>query len=241
MKNVKTLLALLALVPFFGSCSSDDDNDSPKGLVFSKENVEIIIGETANITVKNGDGTYIAISGDEKVATVLVKEKNLEIKGLTAGTSLITVTDGSEKEGKIKVTVIEDPYVEMKADATTRFTWNEISKVNGTDEGIYKLTKTENKVEFTYNMEEPSTREEGEEAEVIKTISLSFNVVEAPEETKIEPILEGFKLVVNETETPVETLKIIKTEKVEENETETIWIVFNTGEKEGICVATYEK
>lgn len=227
MKNLKLIICLLAIIPFIASCSDDDDK---KGLTFSTDKIEVIVGQKSVVSIKNGDGTYTVTPIDSKIATATVDKKDVTITGVALGTTMIKVKDKSGQEGVIKATVIKDPYEEMKADATTRFVWNKISKIKGKDAGTYTLTEDLTKVEFKYTSEDKKN-----------TILLSFTGRLTPRDINlmdVAPIKKEYKLIIDGKESKVDELIVVQDKKVGENKTNTLWIAFKSEKQNGVCVAT---
>lgn len=76
-----------------------------KGLDFDKQSITVNVGKDGIVTVKGGVQPYSAIAKDVNIATVSVKENKVNIRGVKAGTTTITVTDKDKKTGTINVTV----------------------------------------------------------------------------------------------------------------------------------------
>ena len=71
---------------------------TPKGLDFDKQSITVSVG-------KGGAQPYSAVAKDVNIATVSVKENKVNIRGVKAGKTTITVTDKDKKTGTINVTV----------------------------------------------------------------------------------------------------------------------------------------
>ena len=64
-------LTLAAMVFTFSSCDKEDDDKRP--LKLSSEKVEIVVGETATVTVSNGTSPYVAASSDTEMSPTVDK------------------------------------------------------------------------------------------------------------------------------------------------------------------------
>ncbi len=97
--------AALCLGSFaFVSCDKND-NKTPDPLSFSEIKVEVEVGKTAEVTVKNGTQPFSVKSSDEKVATVTVDKEKITITGVAEGTATISVADKDQAAGSFTVTV----------------------------------------------------------------------------------------------------------------------------------------
>lgn len=222
MKVFKLFVCSILFLSLFAVSCSDDDDDN---LRFDNNKVDVIIGKTETVIVKDGDGTYTATSSNDLIATATVNENEIAIEGIEKGNVTIKVSDESGKTGIINVTIIEDPNLEIKDDPTTRFVWDEFSKVEGTDLGTYEMTQSvDGKVEFSWISEDANN-----------TITLSF----ADEAGSIaEGIKEDAKLFIDGDEVAVTSLEVIQNkEAVTDNNDPTVWIVFQAKDKKGVCVA----
>lgn len=216
MKHLKIFTCLLAATLFFASCDDDDDDNSLK---FSKDYVEIIIGEEVTVVVKEAAQGELTITTDDKHVSAVQEEgtKNIKIKGIATGTTLVNVKDAEGKLGNIKVTVL---------DATSHFEWNAINKVEGTDAGTYNLAVKEGKATFTW--------ENGEEGDKAESIVLSFD-----DNGKLDlGSKKNPKLVVKGEEIAVSGLELKHNKKISEDSGMTIWVEFKADQKAGVCVAT---
>lgn len=229
MKQFKIFTCLLAATVLFFSCDDDDDY---VGLTFDKNEVEVIVGQSETVEVKNAVGAIKITSSDEEVATAAEKStmdaaasvRKIEINGVKVSENpvLITVTDENGNVGTVKVTVVADPLdVE-----TTRFVWNETSKVEGTDNGTYTFTQDAETGVATFAWVSEDEK---------NTITLSF--VDEAKDLQVGEMKDA-KLVIDGEETAVENLEIVKSVVLEGNELPTVWVSFTAGEKNGICVAT---
>ena len=104
-KFMSLLCLSLALVAFtFTSC--DDDEKAELTLKFDKATVEVAVGDSSIVTVNNGTSPFTPVSAATDLATVVVDNKKITIKGVKVGTTTITVTDKEKNTGKINVKVI---------------------------------------------------------------------------------------------------------------------------------------
>lgn len=216
MKHLKIFTCLLVATLFFASCDDDDDDNS---LSFSKDYVEVTLGEEVTVTVKNAATGEFAITTDKKHLSAVQVEgtKDIKIVGIAEGETVISVKDAAGKLGNIKVVVL---------DAKTRFVWDTLSKVKGTDEGDYTLEQKEGKATFTW-----TNGLEGEEAQ---SIVLSFS-----DDAKLAVgAKKDAKLTVDGEDTPVSGLEVKFNKVITEDAGITIWVEFKANDKVGTCVAT---
>lgn len=113
--SMKTMLLGLAIVAALSACDKkNNDPDDPnkggsdtevKSLVIDPTEVEVIVNETATVNITSGNGDYTCISADATVADATVAETVITVKGLKAGSTVITVKDGQKKAVALKVTV----------------------------------------------------------------------------------------------------------------------------------------
>ena len=97
--------AALCLGSFaFVSCDKND-NKTPDPLTFNDTKVEVEIGKTVEVTVKNGTQPYTVKSSDEKIATVTVEKEKITVTGVAEGTATISVVDKDQASGSFTVTV----------------------------------------------------------------------------------------------------------------------------------------
>ncbi len=77
-----------------------------EGLTFDKKTLEVEESKEAVVTVSGGTAPYAAESKDATIASAIVNDDKITVKGLKAGTTTITVTDKDKKNsGTVTVTV----------------------------------------------------------------------------------------------------------------------------------------
>lgn len=117
-------------------------------------------GESVDVTIKTGNGEYVAKSSDEKIAKVSVTGTKVKVEGIAAGTATITITD--KKNKKVELTVnVEKVVVDLTIDKesplkvntgesveVTIKTGNGGYAVKSSDEAIAKATLTDSKVKI---------------------------------------------------------------------------------------------
>lgn len=110
--SMKTMLLGLAVAAALSACDKKNDPDSPssgddevKSLVIAPTEVEVIVGETAEVSITSGNGDYTCISAEPTIAEATVADEVITVKGLKAGSTVITVKDGQKKAVALKVTV----------------------------------------------------------------------------------------------------------------------------------------
>lgn len=106
-KNYFLLLVFFALSFFFISCSTDDEVVS---LNLSDSTIKMYSKGTHSFTITQGNGGYTAISSDEEIATVSIKDNLVAIKGNKVGEVTVTVSDKENKIAKINVTLFEEKF-----------------------------------------------------------------------------------------------------------------------------------
>ena len=79
--------------------------DVVASLSFDKTNVEVVAGKEDIVTVKSGKAPYTVSVKDMKIATAKVKDATITVKGVKAGTTMLTVLDKNMSVGTVTVTV----------------------------------------------------------------------------------------------------------------------------------------
>ncbi|MDP4277992.1 MAG: hypothetical protein Q8914_10240 [Bacteroidota bacterium] len=218
MDRLRLLLCVLTLIAILYSCDKEDDNQ----VQFDQNKAEVIIGKTTNVTIKGSEATYTVVSSDAKIATAQLVSKEITVTGVKEGNVVLTVTSKSGKTGKIAVSVIKDPYEAVKADAKTRFVWSTISKIQGTDNGVYTFTQgTDGKVQFHWISEDTK-----------HSIVLTFSDAAG---SITEGIKKNATLTVDGKAMTVNALSVIQVKAVTPGDKPTVWIVFSS-DKTGVCV-----
>ncbi len=99
------LIALLAIG--FASCSDKDEEEDdllPLTLDFKSDKLELGVASEQIIHITNGAGSYKVVSENNQTVSATLNEKTVIIKALTAGTSVVSISD-KKGEKKINVTV----------------------------------------------------------------------------------------------------------------------------------------
>ena len=74
-------------------------------LALAKTETSLAVGKSEEVKISGGTSPYTATSADTKVAMVAVKDAQLTVTGVAAGSTTITVTDKNKKTVTLKVTV----------------------------------------------------------------------------------------------------------------------------------------
>lgn len=74
-------------------------------LEFDKAGVTVGVEKEEVVTVKSGTAPYTVKVTDAAVATAIVKEAAITVKGVKAGTTTLTVTDKDGKTGEVAIKV----------------------------------------------------------------------------------------------------------------------------------------
>ncbi len=115
-KILAILLTLILSLTVFACGETPDDNGEKKdGIVASKTEITLTVGNTENLSVSGeenfaGDGTFYWTSEDETVATVeaiVLTPESACVTAVGVGSTTITVISGNGKLAKISVTVTE--------------------------------------------------------------------------------------------------------------------------------------
>lgn len=233
------VLSLMLSGAFFVACEKDESNK----LTFDKDSVEAIVGEEAVVKVSGGEAPYKATPADKTIVEATVEGSDVTVKALKEGNTTVKVTDKNGLEATIAVTVKKDPYAEDKEDATVRIKWDTYGKVEGTDAGVYKLTKAENKtVTFSW------TNEEKNESIVLTFRDVADQIGGDKDETKSSLVKSTSQAPVGELiitmgegekKYGVASLKVVQAQPADDGEgtPDTYWIGFTADGKSGICVA----
>lgn len=129
MKSLKfaALAACTALA--LASCNKNDDITT-NAIKFTPSSVTVAVGESQNVIIAGGSGTYTAKSGDEKISTVSVSKNILTIKGVEAGKAVITVTDDKKVSASLNVVVAEGIKLD-KAESSVAVGKEDAVKISG--------------------------------------------------------------------------------------------------------------
>ena len=236
-----SVLSLMLSGVFFVAC--DDDDDSNGKLTFDKNGVEVFVGEETVVKVRGGVAPYKATPADKTIAEATVDGGDITIKGLKEGTTTVKVTDKNGLEATIAVKVKEDPYEDEKGDATVRIKWDTYEKIEGEDEGIFLLTKAEDKtVTFSWTNEEEDeslvlTFKDTEDkigAEGNEEESASGKEEDATSVGKLTVTVDG-----ESTDYDVTSWRLVQAKPADDEEGTpiTYWIAFTADDKSGLAVA----
>lgn len=237
MKKLSYLMSLLLVILSFTSCDKDED----RTLTVDKSAIEVIINETEVVLIKSGEAPYSAIPINKEIASVTVEKNEVRIKGLKEGQTTIQLADKNGNAAAITVKVIKDPYEAEKKDATTRISWNKISKKEGVDKGTFSFLKAKDKtVKFAW-------KSENEKNSVVLTFTDAKDLLEASQlksvQTKESPVYLGKLDITEDGKTSSHNLwewKIIKLVPVkgEREAVNQLWITFKAGGKRGLMMGT---
>ncbi|MCW1735430.1 pilus assembly protein N-terminal domain-containing protein [Anaerorudis cellulosivorans] len=233
------VVSLMLSGTFFIACDDDESNGK---LTFDKNSVEVFVGEETVMKVRGGVAPYTATPADETIAEATVDGGDITIKGVKEGTTTVKVTDKNGLEATIAVEVKEDPYENEKGDATVRIKWDTYEKIEGRDEGIFLLTKAEDKtVTFSWTNEEE-----------VESLVLTFKDTEdkigaeGNEEESAsgkEDATPVGKLTVTvdgeSTDYDVTSFRLVQAKPADDEEGTpiTYWIAFTADNKSGLAVA----
>lgn len=76
-------------------------------LKVGKSATSLVAGKSETIAITGGTTPYTATSKDSKIATAAIKNAQLTINGVAAGSTTVTVTDKGKLTATVKVTVTE--------------------------------------------------------------------------------------------------------------------------------------
>lgn len=76
-------------------------------LDFDKNSLSLHVGDEESVTVSGGVAPYTATVNDENIATAIVDEDIVTIKGIGVGSADIIVTDSNDKTGLISISITE--------------------------------------------------------------------------------------------------------------------------------------
>ena len=227
------LFTLLFVSVLFIACDKDDD----KEISFDKNSVEVIVNVTDTVKVSGGKSPYTAAEGDDSIAEATVSSGKIAIKGLKKGQTTVTVTDADGITGTIAVKVTEDPFEDEKDDATVRFKWDTLLKIEGTDAGTYALSKAANKmVTFTW------TSDDEEDAVILTFMDANDKIGDDSETASVrESSLVAGELTVKvdgvSTEYDVLSWRVVLAAPAADGDPDTYWIAFAANGKAGLFVA----
>lgn len=84
----------------------NNNDDIEKNIVLDNSNLSIVLNESSEVTVLDGNGDYTVSSSDDKIAKAEINNKKITITALNFGTALVTVKDKKGKTSKINVLVV---------------------------------------------------------------------------------------------------------------------------------------
>ena len=132
--GVKAMFFGLATIAMVGMTSCEPNNpdnpDKPNqpntgevvNLTIDPAQVEVLVGETAEVKITAGNGGYEVISADAAIATATVEGEVVTVKGVKAGATVITVKDAQKKAAALKVTVTNSGKNNINTDVTYTIT-----------------------------------------------------------------------------------------------------------------------
>lgn len=239
--NRRTIyLVGLMLVGVLVAACEKDENET---ITFDKQSVEIFIDQTENVKINGGVSPYTAVPADEAVAKATVTGSTIAIEGLKEGTTTVKVADKNGATASIAVKITEDPFEEDKEDATVRLAWDTLKKVDGTDLGLYELTKSEDKmVTFTWSNEAEDETDKESVVLAFKDGDDAIGKDEESEEAGTRETQEAVGVLTilvdgETTEHKVTSWRLVQAEPAEEGEANTYWIAFTANSKSGLVVA----
>ena len=97
-----TLIVCAVFAMTFTSCTDDNKLSTIK---FNPSAVAIAVGNSQNVTVSGGTGTYTAKSSNENVAKVTVNKSKITVSGIATGKATVTVTDSKNASNSFNVIV----------------------------------------------------------------------------------------------------------------------------------------
>ena len=104
-KSISFAATLLCCAGLLIATSCKKDKPVVKPMSFNPTNVEVTVGATVEVTVTEAEAPFKATSSDNDIATVEVNEGKIIVKGIAAGSAVITVKDKNDKTGTFSVTV----------------------------------------------------------------------------------------------------------------------------------------
>ena len=91
--------------PDGGEDNNGGNNGEVVNLTIDPAEVEVLVGETAEVKITAGNGGYEVISADATIAEASVSGDVVTVKGIKAGATVVTVKDAQKKAAPLKVTV----------------------------------------------------------------------------------------------------------------------------------------
>ncbi len=108
-KTILILSTILVGMSLMVSCGSDDDTPEVKtpirDLKLTENQLSILLEETKEVKITDGNGGYIVKSSDDNVAKAILKENVISVEGKNEGNVTLTVTDAKSKTATIEVKV----------------------------------------------------------------------------------------------------------------------------------------
>lgn len=119
-------------------------NPAASGTVaFSQQAPTLSVGQTAGIALSGGSGYYISANSNQTAVTAKVNGSNLNLTGLAAGTSTLTVCQSSGQCSNLNATVVAAQNQPGNASTTagSLYSNGQLIMDNGTIYIVYKNTK----------------------------------------------------------------------------------------------------
>ncbi|WP_421918779.1 hypothetical protein [Marinifilum sp.] len=127
MKNeiYKILLMFIACTFVLASCSDDDDvellqeEEMPK-IELEQESIEIEVGTTSSVSIKDGAGEYSAFSANPDIATVTLENNEIKINTHSLGQTSIIISDNNSQYNEVSVTSFYSQILLEEEDITIK-------------------------------------------------------------------------------------------------------------------------
>lgn len=107
------------------SCTKADED--VEEITFRKETSRVLnVGNSITVSIKTGNGDYVANPENPQIATALVMGKQILITGVSEGSTVINVSDAQDKTAQLFITVT-DITVDLELSST------DVTVANGAD------------------------------------------------------------------------------------------------------------
>lgn len=146
--KLKYLIMVLAVVPFFMSCSED----VALPLTLDKNDLTLDVDQIMRVKITQGNGGYKVLTTDATIVTAKIEDESVVIEAIGVGTATVTVSDKESKSSVINVKVKgeQGEPEDTPLSATQAFEWKRSGAPAGTGLDKFGLAWTSNGLEGNF-------------------------------------------------------------------------------------------
>lgn len=120
MKKIFAYVVAVLVIVTAANCSKKEDVIQEKevyeNLKLSSESIAIRVGNEAPFTIEAGSGEYEIVVAEEKIATYSTSQKQVVVKGVAQGETVVTVTDKKTNQKATVKVVVSKELLKLKLD-----------------------------------------------------------------------------------------------------------------------------